>query len=67
MSPIDAHRGVSAVSHGQPAGWPARHALNLDGGRSADLWIAETVPGGPITRRCPWNRPVRNFLVLIPR
>ncbi len=58
---------ASAVSHGQPAGWPARHALNLDGGRSADLWIAETVPGGPITRRSPWNRPVRNFLVLIPR
>ena len=57
---------ASAISNGQPAGWIVRHALNLDGGRSADLWISSSVPGGPVTRRTPWNRPVRNFLVLIP-
>lgn len=52
---------------GSPAGWPVRRALNLDGGRSADLWISDSVAGGPLTRRPTWNRPVRNFLVLLPR
>lgn len=45
--------------------WPARHALNLDGGRSSELWISEKLAGSPIFRRPPWNRPVRNFLVLV--
>lgn len=47
------------------AGWPVRNALNLDGGRSSDLWISDAIIGGPILRRPPWNRPVRNFLVLV--
>ncbi len=51
----------------QPADWSVHHALNLDGGRSADLWISDKIPGGPLLRRPPWNRPVRNFLVLVPR
>jgi hypothetical protein len=51
----------------QPAGWPIQQALNLDGGRSSDLWVSDTVSGGPIVRRAPWNRPVRNFLVLTKR
>lgn len=54
-----------ALSSAQPAGWPVRHALNLDGGRSSDLWISEAVSSGPVVRRAPWNRPVRNFLVLV--
>jgi len=58
---------AQAIAHGSPAGWPVHHALNLDGGRSADLWISENVPGGPLVRRTPWNRPVRNFLVLVPK
>ena len=49
------------------AAWPIRHALNLDGGRSSDLWISETVSGGPLLRRSSWNRPVRNFLVILAR
>lgn len=53
-----------ALASAGPAGWPVRHALNLDGGRSADLWISDAVQGGPLTRRSPWNRPVRNFLIL---
>ena len=53
-----------ALVSGSPTGWPIRQALNLDGGRSADLWISGTVSGGPLTRRPPWNRPVRNFLVI---
>jgi exopolysaccharide biosynthesis protein len=54
-----------ALADGQPAGWPVRHALNLDGGRSSDLWISGSISGGPVVRRPPWNRPVRNFLVLV--
>lgn len=56
-----------ALASAQPAGWPVRQALNLDGGRSSDLWVSASVSGGPVTRRAPWNRPVRNFLVLTPR
>jgi Phosphodiester glycosidase len=48
-----------------PTGWPIRHALNLDGGRSADLFISSSIPGGPLTNRPIWNKPVRNFLVLL--
>lgn len=56
-----------ALTNASPAGWPVRHALNLDGGRSSDLWISSQIPGGPVTHRPPWNRPVRNFLVLVAR
>lgn len=58
---------AQAIVGGHPAGWPVRRALNLDGGRSADLWTSGALAGGTITRRSPWNRPVRNFLLLIPR
>jgi Phosphodiester glycosidase len=51
----------------EPAGWKIKHALNLDGGRSSDLWISATVSGGPILRRPLWNKSVRNFLILMPR
>ncbi|WAC21817.1 phosphodiester glycosidase family protein [Luteolibacter sp. SL250] len=57
----------AALRGGSPASWPVRIALNLDGGRSTDLWISSAVPGGPASFRPPWNRPVRNFLVLLPR
>ncbi len=56
-----------ALQQGSPASWPVQMALNLDGGRSTDLWISSAVPGGPANFRPPWNRPVRNFLVLLPR
>ena len=56
-----------ALANSSPAGWPVHAALNLDGGRSSDLWIADSVPGGPILKRPLWNRPVRNFLVLVGR
>ena len=41
--------------------------LNLDGGRSSDLWISGSVQGDQIVERPFWNKPVRNFLVLLPR
>ena len=56
-----------ALASASPAGWPVRHALNLDGGRSTDLFISPKIPGGPLERRGLLNRPVRNFLVLLPR
>ncbi len=55
-----------ALGSSPVAGWPVYHALNLDGGRSADLWVSGAIAGGPLTRRPMWNRPVRNFLVLMP-
>jgi hypothetical protein len=61
-----AETGAALAGQG-PAGWSVRHALNLDGGRSADLWIASGLDGNPLSRRPAWNRPVRNFLVLIPK
>ena len=39
-------------------------ALNLDGGRSADLNISSQVPGGSINLRRWWNKPVRNYLIV---
>lgn len=56
-----------ALVAGGPAAWSPRVALNLDGGRSADLCITAAIPGGPVTRRALWNKPVRNFLVLVSR
>lgn len=41
--------------------------LNLDGGRSSDLWAGSSLVDGPISQRPFWNKPVRNFLVLLPR
>jgi len=58
---------AAALSASPPAAWPVRHALNLDGGRSSELWISDLLAGGPVSRRPPWNRPVRNFLILMPR
>ncbi len=49
-----------------PAGWPGKSALNLDGGRSSELWISSSVQGGPSFVRPIWNNPVRNYLVLCP-
>jgi hypothetical protein len=57
----------TALASARPAGFPLRHALNLDGGSSADLWISGALTGGPATIRPFWNRPVRNFLLLQPR
>ncbi len=56
-----------SLAASSPAGWPVRHGLNFDGGRSSDLWISGSISGGPLTHRPIWNKPVRNFLVLLPR
>ncbi len=58
---------AQALAGAEIDGIKVRSALNLDGGRSSDLWISPTVPGGPLRERPLWNKPVRNFLVLLPR
>jgi exopolysaccharide biosynthesis protein len=50
-----------------PASWSVQHALNLDGGRSTDLYVSARIPGGSFERRSFLNRPVRNFLILKPK
>ena len=59
-------RTAATLSGDPPVPWPVRHALNLDGGRSTDLWVSSSVSGGPASWRTPFNKPVRNFLVLVP-
>jgi hypothetical protein len=65
-APASLSRTAAALASGAVPGWPVRHALNLDGGRSSDLWISGKVGGGPVSIRPPWNKAVRNFLVLVP-
>ncbi len=38
--------------------------LNLDGGRSSELWASEQISNGPHFQRPIWNKNVRNYLVL---
>jgi hypothetical protein len=64
-SPATLAAVASALTDSGVAGWRVRHALNLDGGRSSELWVSSDLSGGPLARRPAWNRPVRNFLVLV--
>jgi hypothetical protein len=58
---------AATLASGKHCGWTIHRAMNLDGGRSSDLWISSRVSGGPLNSRPPWNKPVRNFLILVPR
>lgn len=42
-------------------------ALNLDGGRSSDLWVGPQLRGGGHSHRSLLNKAVRNYLVLTTR
>jgi len=57
----DLSRSLSSQS---PAGWKISHALNLDGGRSTDLFVSSKISGGSLEQKSLMNRQVRNFLVL---
>ena len=58
-------KGLSNILSGQPiSGFNIAYALNLDGGRSSDLWVSSSVSGGELTRRSFFNKDVRNYLVL---
>lgn len=58
---------AKALEGAKIGGVACQIVLNLDGGRSSDLWAGSSVNGGPVTQRPFWNKPVRNFLVLQPR
>ena len=58
---------AKALEGAKIAGVSCRGVLNLDGGRSSDLWAAPSIRGGPANQRPFWNKPVRNFLILLPR
>jgi uncharacterized protein YigE (DUF2233 family) len=66
-SPCTLHALATAIAGASPAGFPIATALNLDGGRSAELYVSADIPGGGLTVRPFFNNPVRNFLVLKPR
>ena len=53
-----------ALGGSQIGGVTIQAALNLDGGRSSELWVSDAVEGGPSYTRPFWNKPVRNFLLL---
>ena len=63
-APCTLARCAEILAATSPAGWPVKQALNLDGGRSSELWVSEKIPRGPWKSRPFWNKPVRNFLVL---
>ena len=63
-APCTLARCAEILAASSPAGWPVKQALNLDGGRSSELWVSKTISGGPLKSRPLWNKPVRNFLVL---
>jgi len=56
-----------AISGRAPAEFPIRTAINLDGGRSSDLWVSGQVSGKETSHRGFLNKPVRNFLVIVPK
>lgn len=58
---------AKALAGARIGGVAARSVLNLDGGRSSDLWVGPSIAGGPLEQRPLWNKPVRNFLILLPR
>lgn len=63
-APCSLNNLSQALAGASPAGFPIRCALNLDGGRSAELYVSNAVAGGPTFTRPIWNNPVRNFLIL---
>ena len=55
---------AKALANTSPNGFKINTALNLDGGRSSDLWVGPNVRNGNQTHRSFLNKPVRNYLVL---
>ncbi|NWK54864.1 phosphodiester glycosidase family protein [Verrucomicrobiaceae bacterium N1E253] len=61
-------KALSAALAGKaPAGFAIHTAINLDGGRSSDLWVGSQVENGNHTHRGFLNKPVRNYLILKPK
>lgn len=58
------HRLAEALAAQPVPGLRLQTALNLDGGRSSDLWIDSSIDGGPVSVRSFWNKPVRNYVLV---
>ena len=65
--PCTLHALSQALAGRAPAGFAIATAINLDGGRSSDLWAGPKVLNGNKTHRSFLNKPVRNFLVVVPK
>lgn len=65
-SPCTLHELAKAIAGRAPAEFPIQTAINLDGGRSSDLWVGTQVSDGNHTHRSFLNKAVRNFLVVVP-
>jgi hypothetical protein len=66
-SPCTLAQLSQALDSGSPTHWNISHALNLDGGRSTDLFVSSKIPGGNFQKKNLMNRQVRNFLILKPK
>lgn len=62
--PITLRNLAGALAKQPLPGFHIMTALNLDGGRSADLHVPSQTEGGPVNLRRWWNKPVRNYVVV---
>ncbi len=58
---------ATSINTGKASGFRIHMAMNLDGGRSAELYVDRAIAGTPILERPLWNTSVRNYLALLPR
>ncbi|MEY3394336.1 MAG: hypothetical protein RL346_572 [Verrucomicrobiota bacterium] len=63
-SPCSLSELSQVLANQSPAGWNVSYALNLDGGRSSDLFVSSRIPQGNFQRKSLMNRPVRNYFIL---
>ena len=64
-SPTTLHGLAQAMDGLKIDNWTVVDALNLDGGRSCDLYVSGAIAGTPLTKRSFIAKPVRNFLILV--
>lgn len=66
-SPCTLRELAQSLNTGKVSPFPIHMAMNLDGGRSAEMYVGHPIPGGPVFERPLWNTTVRNYLALLPR
>lgn len=64
-SPCSLNDLSKAVAGSSLAGVKIKTAINLDGGRSSDLWVSSSIQHGGKTHRSFLNKEVRNYLILV--
>lgn len=58
---------AQAIAGRAPGQFPIHMAVNLDGGRSSELWAGKQVANGNQRHRGWMNKAVRNYLVVVPQ